>query len=79
MALTAEQQIQVETDLAWGILHVHRPKTQVGSASARTVCMWCLVPWPCSQAEWAQLHGVSSAPQITAPTGAEHGTTGDPG
>jgi hypothetical protein len=59
VTLTDAQRQRVERDLASGILELHRPKTDATTApgfalSARTVCSWCCVAWPCSQAEWAQ-------------------------
>lgn len=51
MALSDAERREVEVGLADGIFAVHR---QQKGPHGTPACAWCLVDWPCRQAEFAQ-------------------------
>ena len=58
--LTDDQRRVVELDIATDFLDVHKPYTWHGAGttedpvSKKTLCRYCLVPYPCARAAWAQ-------------------------
>ena len=51
MPLSDDALREVERRLADGIRAVHRERSD--ETTRGPVCTWCVVPWPCRQAEYA--------------------------